>query len=79
MKTDIPMLPDFPSPSETRSAYQPREVSAIAEINRLHAEAQQLAGESHQSLDGALATTWCAGKLLIAEKARLLRHTGRGA
>jgi hypothetical protein len=81
MKTDMRTSPNFPAPSESSLEARSRshEASAIAEINRLHDEAQRLAGESRQSLDGALATAWRARKLLIAEKARILRHAGRGA
>lgn len=52
--------------------------SSIAEINRLHAEASQLAGRSRQCLDGALDAAWQAGRLLAAEKART-RRLGAGA
>lgn len=53
--------------------------SAISEINRLHAEARRFVCESRRSLDAALTAAWRAGKLLIAEKARIRRHAGRGA
>jgi hypothetical protein len=56
-----------------------REASAFSEINRLHAEARRLAGESRRSLDAALSVAWRAGKLLIEEKARIRRRAGPGA
>lgn len=52
--------------------------SSSAEINRLHAEASQLAGQSRRCLDGALHAAWQAGRLLLAEKARV-RWLGAGA
>ncbi|WP_342750564.1 hypothetical protein OH491_15370 [Termitidicoccus mucosus] len=55
------------------------EASAFSEINRLHAEARRLAGDSRRSLDAALSAAWRAGQLLIAEKARIRRRAGQGA
>ncbi|OAM87348.1 hypothetical protein OH491_00085 [Termitidicoccus mucosus] len=56
-----------------------RETSAFLEINRLHAEARRLAGDSRRSLDAALSAAWRAGRLLIAEKARIRHRAGQGA
>jgi hypothetical protein len=53
--------------------------SAEREINRLHEEVGRLAAESKQSLDGALAAAWKAGRLLIEEKERVRRAMGPGA
>ncbi|AWI09628.1 hypothetical protein [Ereboglobus luteus] len=71
MKTEIIISADAPTKHSA--------ASAISEINRLHAEAQRLVGESRSSLDAALTAAWRAGKLLIAEKASIRRHAGRGA
>ena len=56
-----------------------REASAFSEINRLHAEARRLAGQSRRSLDAVLSAAWRAGRLLIEEKARIRRRAGQGA
>jgi hypothetical protein len=53
--------------------------SAESEINRLHDEVVRLAAESKQSLLGALAAAWQAGRLLVEEKERVRRAMGRGA
>lgn len=53
--------------------------SAAAEINRLHAEATRLAGESESSLHQALAAAWQAGRLLLEEKKRVRKAMGAGA
>ncbi len=53
--------------------------SAEGEINRLHDEVVRLAAESKQSLLGALAAAWQAGRLLVEEKERVRRAMGRGA
>lgn len=76
MSTATPSI--FESDAPAPASFS-REASAAKEINRLHAEAQRLTDESRHSLDGALSAAWRAGKLLIAEKARIRRHAGRGA
>jgi hypothetical protein len=53
--------------------------SAESEINRLHDEVVRLSDESKQSLLGALAAAWKAGRLLIEEKQRVRRTMGHGA
>src|SRR5690606_880854 len=53
--------------------------SAVDEINRLHAEATDLAAASRRSLDTALIAAWQAGALLIEEKKRVRRTMGAGA
>ena len=54
-------------------------VSTVDEINRLHAEATELAAASRRSLDAARMAAWRAGALLIAEKQRVRRTMGGGA
>ena len=53
--------------------------SAEKEINRLHEEVVRLSADSKQSLLGALAAAWKAGRLLIEEKQRVRRTMGHGA
>jgi len=53
--------------------------SAAREINRLHAEVENLSAASRQSLTSALAAAWQAGQLLLAEKKRVRRTMGPGA
>jgi hypothetical protein len=53
--------------------------SAEKEINRLHEEVVRLSADSKQSLLGALAVAWKAGRLLIEEKERVRRKMGPGA
>lgn len=53
--------------------------TAIAEINRLHAEAKQHAVASRRALQAALTAAWRAGHLLLAEKKRVRRSMGGGA
>lgn len=64
---------------DAASASFSQQASAVAEINRLYAEARRLSEQSRESLSGALLAAWRAGKLLIEEKARVRRHAGRGA
>lgn len=54
-------------------------VSTVDEINRLHAEATELAAASRRSLDAALMAAWRAGGLLIEEKKRIRHMMGAGA
>ncbi|OAM89966.1 DUF3102 domain-containing protein [Termitidicoccus mucosus] len=81
MRADVITSPDSPASPEAcpYPASRSRESSAIVEINRLHAEARRLEYDSRRALDSALMAAWRAGKLLIAEKARIRRHAGRGA
>ncbi len=53
--------------------------STVDEINRLHAEATELAAASRRSLDAALMAAWRAGGLLIEEKKRVRHTMGAGA
>lgn len=53
--------------------------SGAEEINRLHAEAVKLSGDSRESLHGALVAAWKAGQLLAAEKRQVRRSMGPGA
>ena len=53
--------------------------SAESEINRLHDEASRLSTASKESLLGALAAAWQAGRLLTEEKERVRQKMGRGA
>jgi hypothetical protein len=54
-------------------------VSTVDEINRLHAEAIELAAASRRSLDTALMAAWRAGGLLLGEKKRVRHTMGSGA
>lgn len=54
-------------------------LSAVSEINRLHAEAKQHAVASRRSLGAALAAAWRAGQLLLTEKKRVRQTMGCGA
>lgn len=76
MSTATPSIFESGTPAPASFSHA---ASAAKEINRLHAEAQRLSDESRHSLDAALSAAWHAGKLLIAEKARIRRHAGRGA
>lgn len=53
--------------------------SAVAEINRLHAEAKRSVVASRQALHAALAAAWHAGHLLLAEKKHVVHVMGIGA
>lgn len=57
----------------------PAASTAAREINRLHAEAVQCAGDSRAALHAALEAAWQAGRLLNEEKRRVRRTMGRGA
>ena len=57
-----------------------REIPASAgEINRLHAEATQMAVASRNALNAALAAAWQAGQLLLEEKRKVRQAMGHGA
>ena len=56
----------------------PRSGSAD-EINRLHAEAEQLRAESRDTLHVALVAAWKASQLLLAEKRNVRRTMRPGA
>lgn len=54
-------------------------LSGAEEINRLHAEAVKLSGDSRDALHGALVAAWKAGQLLAVEKRQVRRLMGPGA
>lgn len=56
----------------------PATTAAVAEINRLHAEAKRGSVVSHEALHAALVAAWRAGHLLVAERKRVFRELGRG-
>lgn len=57
----------------------PPECSAVAEINRLHAQVRQCAAQSRGQLTAALVAAWHAGRLLRAERERVNATLLRGA
>ncbi len=65
------MKAEIPSPA--------RCPSTADEINRLHAEAVKLSGDSRDALHAALVAAWKAGQLLAVEKRHVRHSMGAGA
>lgn len=57
----------------------PPPLTVAEQINRLHAEAENLSAQSRDTLHVALVAAWKAGQLLVAEKQNVRHTMGPGA